>query len=89
MHARIPALHVSVQLISRCPDLTPPTALNRWLSVRVLNPPLQGGATVDALNSLAPWFGSAISVQGGMFCAENLTTGYTPLQARGGWCLLG
>lgn len=42
----------------------------------------QGGATVDALNSLAPWFGKAISVQGGMFCADNLTTGYTPLQVR-------
>lgn len=42
--------------------------------------PLQGGATVDALNSLAPWFGEAISVQGGMFCANSLTTGYTPLQ---------
>lgn len=44
---------------------------------------LQGGPAVEGLISLVPWFGQGVQKQGDMFCADGLSTSYTPLEVRG------
>lgn len=43
---------------------------------------LQGGAAVQGLAPLAPWFGGRVVANSSAFCASGFGLSYEPLQAR-------